>query len=88
FLHARNHVAAEPDDSEDDDFYDDDDEMNKTFDPRLLVSEEEEHEENLARANKAMKDADEAGQKASKSVSELKDALAELLEYNDDDFGN
>ena len=88
FLHARNHVAAEPDDSEDDDFYDEDDEMNKTFDPRLLVSEEEEHQENLARANKAMKDADEAGQKASKSVSELKDALAELLEYNDDDFGN
>ena len=88
FLHARNHVAAEPDDSEDDDFYDEDDEMNKTFDPRLLVSEEEEHEENLARANKAMKDAEEAGQKASKSVSELKDALAELLEYNDDDFGN
>lgn len=88
FLHARNHVAAEPDDSEDDDFYDEDDEMNKTFDPRLLVSEEEEHEENLARANKAMKEADEAGKKASKSVSELKDALAELLEYNDDDFGN
>lgn len=88
FLHARNHVAAEPDDSEDDDFYDDDDEMNKTFDPRLLVSEEEEHEENLARANKAMEEADEAGKKASKSVSELKDALAELLEYNDDDFGN
>ena len=88
FLHARNHVATEPDDSEDDDFYDDDDEMNKTFDPRLLVSEEEEHQENLARANKAMKDAEEAGQKASKSVSDIKDALAELLEYNDDDFGN
>jgi len=88
FLHARNHVAAEPDDSEDDDFYDEDDEMNKTFDPRLLVSEEEEHKENLAQANKAMKEADEAGKKASQSVSELKDALAELLEYNDDDFGN
>ncbi|MCR5376230.1 MAG: cadherin-like beta sandwich domain-containing protein [Lachnospiraceae bacterium] len=88
FLRARKHVAAETDDYGDDDFYDDDDEMNKTFDPRLLVSEEEEHKENLARANKAMKDADEAGKKASKSVSELKDALAELLEYNDDDFGN
>lgn len=89
FLRARNRaVAPEADDYDDDDFYDEDDEMNKTFDPSLLVSEEEEHKENLAQANKAMKEADEAGKKASKSVSELKDALAELLEYNDDDFGN
>ena len=89
FLRARNHaVVEEADDYDDDDLYDEDDEMNKTFDPRLLVSDEEEHKENLAQANKAMKEADEAGKKASKSVSELKDALAELLEYNDDDFGN
>ncbi|MBO4685361.1 MAG: cadherin-like beta sandwich domain-containing protein [Lachnospiraceae bacterium] len=89
FLRARNRAAVEEaDDYDDDDLYDEDDEMNKTFDPSLLVSEEEEHKENLAQANKAMKEADEAGKKASKSVSELKDALAELLEYNDDDFGN
>ena len=76
FLRERGNHTEEPMIIDD---FDEDEEMNKTFDPRLLLTEEEDEEierMNQARANR---------EKAKNTLKEAEDILAELADYENDD---